>query len=172
MFSGCSNLEKIDGIKKIYSQNQFDTLGMFAGCYKYEPDDYYEIKESNITWRYYNSGLLEVTGTGDLYQSYACDANDDCVDFEPYWNGYQPYIKQAKIDVRGITRLSMLFKDCTQLEQIDLSKLDTSEVEDVDYMFSNCPNLKYGKDTLKLPDTIDTTLLYSNYFTEKDFSAY
>ncbi|MBQ5559428.1 MAG: BspA family leucine-rich repeat surface protein [Lachnospiraceae bacterium] len=159
MFRNCKKLNSL-GVETISHQANTKTIGMFAGCYQYKPDDYYEEKTGDFVWRFYNNGLLEVTGSGELIN----DEYDEFYgDVEPIWNGYQPFIKQAKLEVSGITTLTMLFKDCTQLEQVDLSKLDTSNVTSVNYMFSNCSKLKNGKETLKLPDTVDTTLLNRDY---------
>ncbi len=164
MFVNCKKLSNI-GVDELPHHTDTKTFGMFAGCYQYRPDDYYEAKTAGITWRYYNNGLLEVTGSGELvYGGY----DEYYADVEPIWNGYQPFIKYAKLEVSGITNLTMLFKDCTQLEQVDLSKLDTSNVTSVDYMFSNCSKLKTGKETLKLPDTVDTTLLNRKYIHEME----
>ena len=164
MFVDCKKLSNI-GVDELPHHTDTKTFGMFAGCYQYRPDDYYEAKTAGITWRYYNNGLLKVTGSGELVNG---EYDEYYADVEPIWNGYQPFIKYAKLEVSGITNLTMLFKDCTQLEQVDLSKLDTSNVTSVDYMFSNCSNLKTGKETLKLPDTVDTTLLNRYYIREID----
>ena len=164
MFVDCKKLSNI-GVDELPHHTDTKTFGMFAGCYQYRPDDYYEAKTAGITWRYYNNGLLKVTGSGELVKG---EYDEYYTDVEPIWNGYQPFIKYAKLEVSGITNLTMLFKDCTQLEQVDLSKLDTSNVTSVDYMFSNCSKLKTGKETLKLPDTVDTTLLNRYYIREID----
>ena len=38
-----------------------------------------------------------------------------------------------------------MFQDCQELEEIDLSNFNTSNVEDLGYMFANCFKLKIVK---------------------------
>jgi len=61
----------------------------------------------------------------------------------------------GKIEIRisfyvALTSMFELFKDCTNLVEIDLSKLDASNLKDLDSAFENCPNLKYAD--LNLPN--------------------
>ena len=61
----------------------------------------------------------------------------------------------GKIEIRisfyvALTSMFELFKDCTNLIEIDLSKLDASNLKDLDSAFENCPNLKYAD--LNLPN--------------------
>ena len=43
-----------------------------------------------------------------------------------------------------------LFKDCINLVEVDLSKLDATNLKDLDSAFENCPNLKFAN--LNLPN--------------------
>ena len=55
----------------------------------------------------------------------------------------------GKIEIRisfkiPLTSMSELFKGCTNLIEVDLSKLDASNLEDLDSAFEDCPNLKFA----------------------------
>lgn len=76
-------------------------------------------------WTTYENGLLEVTGTGDMYPAGET----------PEWISYSSEIKSARIQVTGATNLSSLFSKCYCLETVDLSKLDTANVTDMGEMF-------------------------------------
>lgn len=67
---------------------------------------------------------------------------------------YDTSIHRLKIEMKPgkkIKKMSGMFSSCTNLLMIDLSQLDTSEVEDMGLLFFNCSNLAKidGLDTLE-----------------------
>ena len=61
----------------------------------------------------------------------------------------------GKIEIRisfyiALTSMFELFKDCINLVEVDLSKLDATNLKDLDSTFENCPNLKFAN--LNLPN--------------------
>ena len=96
---------------------------IFSGSYK------------KSKWAIYKNGLLEVKGKGNMY---AYDKGEGY----PDWTFYAFYIKSARIKVTGATYLSHFFDACPNLRSIDLSKLDTSKVKDMNNMFYCCFELK------------------------------
>ena len=61
----------------------------------------------------------------------------------------------GKIEIRisfyiALTSMLELFKDCINLVEVDLSKLDATNLKDLDSAFENCPNLKFAN--LNLPN--------------------
>ena len=106
-------------------------------------------------WSVDKNGLLKVTGTGDMYD--AENGND------PPWYECRKKIKSAKIEVKGATSLYALFEECENLENVDLSKLDTSKVKELSLMFFGCSSLKsvkWGK--FKTSKVLDMSLMFYN----------
>lgn len=92
----------------------------------------------NVKWKIYDNGLLEVKGTGDMY-----DYNS-----RPAWTSYS--YSAARIEVTGATHLNSLFSTMydDSLKAVDLTKLDTSKVTTMEYMFDGCEGLRavaFGK---------------------------
>ena len=59
------------------------------------------------------------------------------------WSKYSDNIISAKVRKRvSLESASRMFADCSSLESVDLSGLDTSEVKDMDGMFEDCSSLK------------------------------
>ena len=86
----------------------------------------------NTKWSIDANGLLEVKGTGDMYE----------LSFSPPWDLYSEKIKSARIKVKGAKNLEGLFWGCKNLTNVDLSNLDTSKATSMDYMFWRCTSLK------------------------------
>ena len=91
----------------------------------------------HITWVIDGNGKLTVTGTGNWVNSRSYMAASDVP-----WNEYREEIRSADIDLTGMVHGNYLFADCINLESVDLSGLDTSNVTDMYAMFSNCQSLK------------------------------
>lgn len=85
----------------------------------------------DTTWAIDKNGLLEVKGTGDMWD----------VNGEPGWRKYTEEIRCARIEVTGATNLGWMFSECEELTNLDISKLDTSKVTDMSCMFSGCVKL-------------------------------
>lgn len=86
-------------------------------------------KDKNITWIIDGNGKLTVKGTGDFTSSVP-------------WLNYRHLIESAVIDVTGMTTADHFFAYCENLESVDLSKFDTSNITDMSYMFYHCNNLR------------------------------
>lgn len=91
----------------------------------------------NISWVIDSNGLLTISGTGNYY-------NDNIYgdEYAP-WIQYSEYIKSADVKITsGITSLSNMFRDCCNMTQVVFEKsFDTSQVVQMDMMFYNCKNL-------------------------------
>jgi len=101
----------------------------------------------NITWVIDAAGKLTITGTGD-------DQTGEWYSWP--WREYADQILSAEVSLTGSKDLSGMFIDCNNIERIDLSKLDTSQVTDMSRMFSNCKSLTSldmsGFDTSQVTD--------------------
>ena len=85
----------------------------------------------NVKWSVEEDGLLVVKGTGNMYNP----------EKRPDWLRYNYMIKSARIEVKGATNLRNLLNGCSNLETVDLSKLDTSNVTNMSAMFYMCGKL-------------------------------
>ena len=100
-------------------------------------------KDGNLDYSITAEGVLTVSGVGN-YQSKI-----------PEWSTYARFIKKAIVDVKGITSTKNMFYGCESLGEIDLSKLDTSRVTNMNSMFEYCPVQDLdlsGFDTSKVTD--------------------
>ncbi|MCM1233726.1 MAG: BspA family leucine-rich repeat surface protein, partial [Ruminococcus flavefaciens] len=80
---------------------------------------------NNISWEIDGNGKLTITGTGDYLSAEAS--------IPPWAN--RADVRIAEVDVSDITSTKNMFRGCTDLFSVDLSKLDTSKVTDMSYMF-------------------------------------
>ncbi len=77
----------------------------------------------NISWVIDGSGKLTVNGTGDFTDSLANERS--------LWRQYCGQITSAEVAISGITDISYMFTNCTNMTSLDLSGLDTSQVTDM-----------------------------------------
>ena len=73
----------------------------------------------SLEWSIDSDGVFRLRGSGDYIIEYV-----DGV-YAAAWYPYRDEIKEAVIDVSGISSLRRLFYNCENLTQLDLSKLDT-----------------------------------------------
>lgn len=97
----------------------------------------------DTSWTIDENGLLEITGTGDMY-NYIEHENRFFVGWtmKTAWGEYKDIIKSVKVNVTDVTQLKKMFWGCENLEYVDLSGLKTEKVTDMSYMFANCKKLK------------------------------
>lgn len=94
----------------------------------------YSGTDGALYWEINSDGHLTISGNGN----YTNRAN---IQTEG-WLAHASKIKSATVKVTGITDTSYMFYNCTNLESIDLSGLDTSSVISMQCMFSGCSSLK------------------------------
>ena len=78
------------------------------------------------------------------------------------WNSYQSKIITSTVIDNGIAPLSVseLFSDCVELTSVNVSKLDTSKVTDMNSMFSGCSKLTSIGDLSKWDTSNVTDMSY------------
>ena len=94
-----------------------------------KPATKYSGREENIFWSIDEEGLLTISGNGDYSDS-------------PGWQKYRKEIKFATVTATGMTSTKEMFCGCKNLESLDLSGLDTSNVTDMSDMFGWCQSLE------------------------------
>ena len=101
--------------------------------------------DGDITWTIDASGKLTVEGSGDL-------TDNNNIPWEPYGD----QITSTVINVSGMTDASRLFVGCYNMQSVDLSDFDTSQVTGMSYMFGGCRSLMSldlsGFDTSQVTD--------------------
>ena len=155
MFLGCDNLDKIsvpagltetcwlpilegaeiwimpDGTEITYlPMNLSERTEIIKTSKVIKPGE--DIASGVITWTIDADGKLTLEGNGDYKLVDACTP----------WYGYRTYIKSAKVNVANMKNMALLFQGCDNLENVDLSDLDTSKVTDMSGLFMDCVKLK------------------------------
>ena len=117
----------------------------------------------NTMWILYETGLLEVSGSGNMYSDKPewCNTVERNIGGEIIQVCSAGSITSAKIEVTGAINLSNLFSGCSNLKNVDISKLDASNVTDMSSMFSRCSSLT-SIDVSKL-DTSNVTNMSSMF---------
>lgn len=87
----------------------------------------------NITWSIDSNGQLTVTGSGDFSESWSFARAP--------WYAERTSVRSAMIKVTGMTNALGMFYGCSNLERVNLSGFDTSNVTSMSYMFFGCENL-------------------------------
>ena len=115
------NQESVTGTSEIGEKNEETVTGsaLYSGSYK------------ETKWTIYESGLLEVTGTGEMYEAPKENENKN----KTPWSAYADSITNAKIEVTGANNLSYLFAGLKNLDEVDLSRLDTSKATTMERMY-------------------------------------
>lgn len=101
----------------------------------------YSGKSGNLDWTIDESGCLTITGVGD-YAAWEYDEDSESWFLtETWWGDYSDYITSAVVDVQGITFTVRMFDGLMNLKTVDLSKLDTKNVINMNNMFTWCESL-------------------------------
>ncbi len=104
--------------------------------------------DGDLTWSIDSDGLLTISGEGDYSTT--------------EWLEYADEIISATVIVSEITNTSYMFRGCSNLVNLDLSELDTSNVTDMSSMFSSCSSL-VNLDLSEL-DTSKVRTMYRMFF--------
>ena len=115
MFNRCNILKEIKGINKIKTNKVTDMEGMFQSCRELEYLDLSNFDSSNVTKMGFMfnkcSKLKEIKGIN-------------------------------KIKTNKVTDMEGMFQLCSELEYLDLSNFDSSNVTKMGFMFNKCSKLK------------------------------
>ena len=86
-------------------------------------------------WTISDAGKLVIGG--GLADSVSADGKSP-------WNEYSDKIRSVSIDgtVSGVVSLIGSFMNCTELEEVDLTGLDTSKTVDMSWLFCGCSKLR------------------------------
>ncbi len=85
----------------------------------------------NVSWKIDDEGLLQVVGTGDMYE----------IGDVP-WFEWCEEIKTAKVSVVGATTAQEMFHNCKNMTSVDLTEFDMSSLTNMKGMFKGCTSLE------------------------------
>ena len=133
MFYGCSALERVIGLESLQSIYLNNAMNMFAGCSSIESIDAHDWKFGAAKWADSMFGgcesLVSVNASGwntsnisDMSGMFANDVNLKTVEGINSW------------DTSGLKKAGSMFAG-TGFDYLDLSNWDTSNVDDMRYMF-------------------------------------
>ncbi len=199
LFSGYSNLKKIEGIEKLDTSGVTSMKSMFFECYSLKELDVSGFDTSSVTdmsGMFYSCVFLNgldvsnfetATVTNMEAMFYNCNAIKtlDLGSFETLEVTNMSYmfsscvsLKELNItsfDTSKVTDMSYMFSSCYDLGSIDLKNFNTELVTDMSYMFSSCNKLSYintvGFDT-KNVTTMYAMFIGCNSLTELDVSDF
>ena len=134
--------KEVTELKAVTMESQLMTSGTDIASGSYD----------SITWVIDADGKLTVEGSGEINHQ--------------KWNSYKSKVISAEINVTGATSASGMFQSYSNLESVDLSKFDTSQVTDMSYMFYGCSSLE----SLNL-STLDTSQLENMSYMFTDCSS-
>lgn len=110
LFELCSNLEKIENIKNLHTENMTSMNWMFYNCKKLTELDVSGFDTSNVK------------NLGSIFSNCSNLTNIDVSNF----------------NTSNATSLSGMFNNCSKLTAIDVSGFDTSNVLDIRSIFAGC----------------------------------
>ena len=148
--SGTFNKEKItlDEFKKKLSEEKNNSITAVYSLQKDEESVFFNPEKIGLSDKNYEIEILSVKEE---------DSNLTSTTLRNLDNINYKFLSQitAKIEIRisfyiSLTTMFELFKNCANLVEIDLSKLDASNLKNLDSTFENCSNLKFAD--LNLPN--------------------
>lgn len=156
MFLGCVSLEDISPLKNWDLTNAFLLFNMFCSCKSLVDisplQDWNLSMFSNISWMFASTSIIDSSPL-ENWDYCRLDYNNrlnvfDSTDIELGYKknsyGNLKYIGKSNkpIQPKNIRRYDYMFENRTDLEDIDLSDWDMSDVVSFDNMFRGCINLK------------------------------
>ena len=165
MFNGCSSLTWLD--LSNWNTNKVANISyMFYNCSKLENLDlsnWNTNKVTNINFIFYNCNKLN-----QLYLSWWNFSNLSLSSYNPFY-----YSTIKRLDLSNATfswSMYDVFYNMTNLEEINLSGADMSNVTNMSYMFYNCSNLVDIK-WLDTWDTSNVTNMQDMFYNESSLTS-
>lgn len=163
MFSGCTNLKKVDFNNSLSLGTIKEMYCMFADCTS--------LKEINFG----NANTINVTDMSSMFRGCSSLTNLDLSSFDTrnvkkMYAMFMDCSSLTSLDLsnfitRNTTMMTIMFKNCSQLTDLNVSRFNTSNVTSMSNMFINCTSLTTldlrSFDTHKL-ETGQDTGIFSN----------
>ena len=156
MFYNCVNLQEIENIEYLHTENANSMYFMFFGCSKLKSVNlkYFDTKNvKNMSYMFYACESLERLDFNSFDTSNVSDLQ---VMF--YYCINLKELDLSHFDLSNVTSLVSMFNYCKNLQKINLSNWNTSKVTTMKSMFLNCHNIKILD--LSSFDTSNVTNMY------------
>ena len=113
VFSGCSNLTAVNGLRDAFHDNNVITTteNMFLNCYKLKAVDLSKLNNGNT-----------LTNTKNMFGG--------CAELSE--------INLGSLNTSEVTTMESMFSGCKKLSSLDLTSFNTSKVQSFMNMFNNC----------------------------------
>ena len=168
LFNNCNNLKEIKGLDQFKTNRVTDIKSMFQSCYNLEYIDLSNFDTSNVeNMEYMFDDCHKLKGIKGLNQLITSNVTTMegmfqlCIGLK--------YVDLSNFDTSNITNMSCMFNKCkklkeikgldqfktnnnttmyamfqfcTEIEYLDLSNFDTSNVDDMAFLFNKCNKLK------------------------------
>lgn len=140
LFKDLTNLEKINGIEKIFTDNVEDFIYTFYGCSKLQELDvsgFNTSKATNMKSMFRLCSNLKELDLSSFDTSEVKEMHNmfyGCTNLEG--------VDLSTFNTANVTQIFSMFEGCTNLKKIDLSTFDTSSVTDIKRMFLGCTSLE------------------------------
>ena len=139
-FEYCSNLQDIEGIQNLNTENVTDMNEMFYACYALTSLDVSSFNTENVTnmsWMFNSCSALtsldlsnfntqNVTNMGEMF--HGCSALTS--------------LDVSKFNTENVTDMNEMFYGCSALTSLDVSNFNTQNVTNMAWMFSYCLALR------------------------------
>lgn len=182
-FDGCNNLEQIENMGKLYTNNVLSMSFMFESCEKLSSIDVSNFVTSNVInmeWMFDTCNNVTELDISNFDTRNVVDMDG----MFSYCNKLESInlrgirlanscdmtfcgcpllrnINLSYVDTKDVIDMGEMFEECPSLERLDLSSFDTSNVKDMYWMFGDCTNLK--ELNLKSFNTTSVELMYSMF---------
>ena len=135
-FFHCEELEKIEGIENLNTQNVTDMSCMFLGCTSLTSLDLSKFDTQNVTDMNRMFFYCENLTTLDLSNFNTRKVTDMFAMFYNCWR--LTSLDLSKFNTQNVTDMSKMFYSCEKLTSLDLSKFNTQNVTKMEGMFQYC----------------------------------
>ena len=185
LFQQCDKLKQIKLVNKFSTNKVVSMAGMFQKCYELENLDLTNFNTANVTniecMFHECKKLKKIKGISKFNTNKVISMErmfDYCLELEyldlTNWNtmnvidmkGMFNYCQKLK-EIKGINNFNIkkvelmngMFQSCEQLEYLDLSKWDTSNATNMNYLFNQCYKLKTIKGINRLIKNKSKTII-------------
>lgn len=135
-FFHCEELEAIEGIENLNTQNVTDMSCMFFGCTSLTSLDLSKFDTQNVTDMNRMFFYCENLTTLDLSNFNTRKVTDMFAMFYNCWR--LTSLDLSKFNTQNVTDMSKMFYSCEKLTSLDLSKFNTQNVTKMEGMFQYC----------------------------------
>lgn len=146
MFSSCGKLKSITGLNNFVTNNVTDMSSMFSSCYKLATgiEDTSSFNTSNVTNTShmfesvnFDNKTTKATLDLDLSNWDLSNNNDMSYMFKDVYM-LKSVNFSDNVSTSSLENMSYMLSGCLYIDNVNLSKFDTSNVKDMSYLFNDC----------------------------------